>query len=154
MLRLLSFLTGFTHKRIAVGLCVVIIAVVLIGGAHVSETRPWSVPLVAQAQGGPSVTGPVASSCSSGWDSYEVGRTVTGALTYVTPGASHRCPTVQPELTAQDGTLPAVSLESVTPSPVWPGGLLTVTVRIDEPLPAEATDDDKITGGILVFDSW
>ena len=41
---------------------------------------------------------------------------------------------------------------SVQPSPVPDGSRLTVTVRIDQPLPQEATEEDKIRGGIIVWD--
>ena len=59
-----------------------------------------------------------------------------------------------PVAQAQDDALPVVTLGSVTPSPVRPGQSLRITVHINPPLPADATEDDRITGGIQAFDSW
>ena len=57
--------------------------------------------------------------------------------------AHHLCP--------QD-PLPLVSLVSVTPSPVREGNRVEIKVRIDKPLPSNANEDDKIEGGVIVFD--
>ena len=51
----------------------------------------------------------------------------------------------------QDKPLPLVSLVSVTPS-VNEGDRITIVVSIVTPLVAGDTEDDKITGGIIVFD--
>ena len=49
--------------------------------------------------------------------------------------------------------LPVVSLVSVEPSPVREGDRLRIEVRIAPPLPSDATENDRIRGGILVYDS-
>ena len=51
----------------------------------------------------------------------------------------------------EDKPLLLVSLVSVTPS-VHEDDRITIVVSIDTPLGADGTDEDKITGGIIVFD--
>ena len=61
--------------------------------------------------------------------------------------------TFQPWGRVEGQELPVVSLERVDPSPVREGERLTVTVRIAPPLPADATEETRVRGGILVYDS-
>ena len=54
------------------------------------------------------------------------------------------------EVTEPEPGLPEVSLTSVLPDVVQPGEELTITVRIDPPIPAGAPD---ITAGVLIWDT-
>ena len=150
----MSFRTGFYSKRIVLVPCVSIIALVFNTGAQVPETMTWPAAPVTQAQAGPSITSPTVTSPFADGNSYELAETITGELTYDAPAPTHRGPTSPPEPRVQGDTLPVVTLGSVTPSPVRPSGRLTITVHINPPLPADAIESDKITGGILAFDSW
>ena len=53
-----------------------------------------------------------------------------------------------------DPDLPDVCLESVLPDQVQEGTNLRTVVRIDEPLPPNTPESDRLKGGIFVFDSY
>jgi hypothetical protein len=53
-----------------------------------------------------------------------------------------------------DPSLPDVCLESVVPDQVQEGMRIQVIVRIDEPLPPNTPESDRLKGGIFVFDTY
>ena len=65
-------------------------------------------------------------------------------------GQTEECP--QPD--NDDPSLPDVCLESVVPDQVQEGKKIQVIVRIDEPLPPNTPESDRLKGGIFVFDSY